>query len=152
MSATIKCEILGGTAIGEAYDDCRRIGLAAGVCVECDFNGVAMFWCKHTTKDEWLAEYDKKIGRSAQPPSDPAAQSEVAAAPAEPAAGPETSAPPREMTKEEAIVALCRVAKGTDDPSLLRAICLGCKALARDGIHKRRNRAARSARGKEAAR
>lgn len=55
------------------------------------------------------------------------------------------------MTKEEAIVALCRAAKGSDDPSLLRAICLGCKALARDGIHKRRNRAARSARGKESA-
>ena len=86
----------------------------------------------------------------AQPSSDPAAQSEVAAAPAEPAAGPETSAPPHEMTKEEAIVALCRAAKGTDDPSLLRAICLGCKALARDGIHKRRNKASRAARGKEA--
>ena len=86
----------------------------------------------------------------AQPPSDPATQSEVAAAPAEPVAGSETSAPPppsHEMTKEEAIVALCRAAKGTDDPSLLRAICLGCKALAREGIHKRRNRASRSARG-----
>lgn len=83
-----------------------------------------------------------------EPSSDPAAQSEVAAAPAEPAAEAETSTPPpREMTKEEAIVALCRAAKGTDDPSLLRAICLGCKALARDGIHKRRNKASRAARG-----
>ena len=87
---------------------------------------------------------------AAQPPSDPAAQREAAAAPAEPAAGPETSTPPRAMTKEEAIVALCRAAKGTDDPSLLRAICLGCKALAREGIHKRRNKASRAARGKEA--
>ena len=87
---------------------------------------------------------------AAQPTSAPAAQSEVAAAPAEPAAEAETSTPPREMTKEEAIVALCRAARGTDDPSLLRAICLGCKALAREGIHKRRNRASRSARGKEA--
>ena len=84
---------------------------------------------------------------AAQPTSDPAAQREVAAAPAEPAAGPETSTPPPRNDDEEAIVALCRAAKGTDDPSLLRAICLGCKALARDGIHKRRNRAARSARG-----
>ena len=89
---------------------------------------------------------------AAQPTSAPAAQREVAAAPAEPAAEAETSAPPREMTKEEAIVALCRAAKGTDDPSLLRAICLGCKALARDGIHKCRNKASRAARGKEAAR
>ena len=88
---------------------------------------------------------------AAQSPSAPAAQSEVAAAPAEPAAEAETSTPPpREMTKEEAIVALCRAAKGTDDPSLLRAICLGCKALAREGIHKRRNKASRAARGKEA--
>lgn len=87
---------------------------------------------------------------AAQPTSAPAAQSEVAAAPAEPAAEAETSTPPA-MTKEEAIVALCRAAKGTDDPSLLRAICLGCKALAREGIHKRRNRASRSARGKVAA-
>lgn len=91
------------------------------------------------------------VGVAAQPTSDPAAQREAAAAPAEPAAEAETSTPPpREMTKEEAIVALCRAAKGTDDPSLLRAICLGCKALAREGIHKRRNKASRAARGKEA--
>lgn len=84
---------------------------------------------------------------AAQPTSAPAAQSEVAAAPAEPAAGSETSTPPREMTKEEAAVRLCGLAAGTDDPATLRALLLGCKALCREGVHKRRNRAARSARG-----
>ena len=94
----------------------------------------------------------KEMASTAQPTSDPAAQREAAAAPAEPAAGPETSAPPRAMPKEEAAVRLCGLARGTDDPATLRALLLGCKALAREGIHKRRNRAARSARGKEAAR
>ena len=56
------------------------------------------------------------------------------------------------MTKEEAIVALCRAARGTDDPATLRALLLGCKALCREGLHKRRNKAARAARGKEAVR
>lgn len=78
------------------------------------------------------------------PPSDPAAQREAAAAPAEPAAGPETSTPP--MTKEEAAVRLCGLAAWTDDPATLRALLLGCKALCREGIHKRRNRAALAAR------
>ena len=82
------------------------------------------------------------------PPSDPAAQSEVAAAPAEPAAEAETSTPPRRpMTKEEAAVRLCGLAAGTDDPATLRALLLGCKALCREGLHKRRNNASRAARG-----
>lgn len=88
----------------------------------------------------------------AQPTSAPAAQSEVAAAPAEPAAEAETSTPRRPMTKEEAIVELGKLAQTTDDPATLRALLVACKALARDGIHKRRNKASRSARGKEAAR
>lgn len=83
----------------------------------------------------------------AQPSSDPAAQREAAAAPAEPAAGPETSTPPRAMTKEEAAVRLCGLAAGTDDPATLRALLLGCKALCREGLHKRRNKASRAARG-----
>lgn len=88
---------------------------------------------------------------AAQPTSAPAAQSEVAAAPAEPAAGSETSTPPRRpMTKEESIVELGKLAQTTDDPATLRALLVACKALARAGIHKRRNRASRSARGKEA--
>ena len=81
-----------------------------------------------------------------EPSSDPAAQREVAAAPAEPAAGSETSTPPA-MTKEEAAVRLCGLAAGTDDPATLRALLLGCKALCREGLHKRRNKASRSARG-----
>lgn len=85
-----------------------------------------------------------------EPSSDPAAQREAAAAPAEPAAGPETSAPPRAMTKEEAAVRLCGLAAGTDDPATLRALLLGCKALCREGLHKRRNKVSRAARGKEA--
>lgn len=67
MSAMVKCEILGGTSIEDAYEDCRRIGVRLGVCVTCDFNGVEMFWCKHTTKDEWLSEYDTKIRRGTAP-------------------------------------------------------------------------------------
>lgn len=63
MSAMVKCEILGGTSIEDAYEDCRRIGVGLGVCVTCDFNGVEMFWCRHTTKDEWQAAYDRRIGR-----------------------------------------------------------------------------------------
>ena len=63
MSALIKCEILGGTEIGDAYDDCRRIGRATGTYVECVFNGVAMFWSRHTTKDDWMATFYRKIGR-----------------------------------------------------------------------------------------
>ena len=88
---------------------------------------------------------------AAQPTSDPAAQSEVAAAPAEPAAGSETSTP-RAMTKEEAAVRLCGLAAGTGDPATLRALLLGCKALCREGLLKRRNKAARAARGKESVR
>ena len=57
--------------------------------------------------------------------------------------------PPPAMSKEESIVALCRLAQGTDDAESLRAIVVAIKALARAGIHKRRNRASRSARGKE---
>lgn len=83
---------------------------------------------------------------AAQPTSDPAAQREAAAAPAEPAAGPDSSTP-REMTKEEAAVRLCGLAAGTDDPATLRALLLGCKALCREGVHKRRNKASRAARG-----
>ena len=93
--------------------------------------------------------------RPMQPSSDDAAQREVAAAPAEPAAGPETSTPLRAMTKEEAIVELGKLAQTTDEPAALRALLVACKALARDGIHKRRNRAARASRAaqaKEAAR
>ena len=91
----------------------------------------------------------KEMASTAQPTSAPAAQREAAAAPAEPAAEAETSTPPRAMTKEEAAVRLCGLAAGTDDPATLRALLLGCKALCREGVHKRRNRAARSARGKE---
>lgn len=57
---------------------------------------------------------------------------------------------PTAMTKEEAAVRLCGLAAGTDDPATLRALLLGCKALCREGLHKRRNKAARAAR-KEAA-
>lgn len=51
-----------------------------------------------------------------------------------------------EMTKEEAVVRLGALAHGTADAETLRALLLGCKALARAGIHKRRNKAARAAR------
>lgn len=51
------------------------------------------------------------------------------------------------MTKEEAIVRLCGMAHTVEDPDTLRALLLGCKALARDGIHKRRVKASRIARG-----
>lgn len=54
------------------------------------------------------------------------------------------------MTKEGAIVELGKLAQTTDEPATLRALLVACKALARAGIHKRRNRASRSARGKEA--
>ena len=90
------------------------------------------------------------LNQLAQAMSRAASRSEAAAAPAEPAAGPETSAPPA-MTKEEAAVRLCGLAAGTDDPATLRALLLGCKALCREGLHKRRNKASRAARGKEAA-
>ena len=65
MSAIVKCEILGGTDIEAAYDNCRRIGEALDVGVLCEFNGVEMFWCEHTAKDEWLSEYDRKIRKAA---------------------------------------------------------------------------------------
>ena len=92
-----------------------------------------------------------KMAFDAQPTSAPAAQSEVAAAPAEPAAEAETSTPPpRAMTKEEAIVELGKLAQTTDEPTALRALLVACKALARDGIHKRRNRAARASRAAQA--
>ena len=51
------------------------------------------------------------------------------------------------MTKEEAAVRLCGLAAGTDAPATLRALLLGCKALCREGLHKRRNKAAHAARG-----
>ena len=88
------------------------------------------------------------VGVAAQPTSDPAAQREAAAAPAEPAAGSvlPSASPFRAMTKEEAAVRLCGLAAGTDDPATLRALLLGCKALCREGLHKRRTHAARDAR------
>lgn len=49
------------------------------------------------------------------------------------------------MTKKEAIVALCGMAQ-TADETQLRAIALGCKALARDAIHKARVKAVRKSR------
>ena len=57
------------------------------------------------------------------------------------------------MTKVEAIQKLCAHAQGSDDPALLRAVCVAAKALARAAIHRSRTRAARAARrtGKEAA-
>jgi hypothetical protein len=54
---------------------------------------------------------------------------------------------PTIMTKEEAIVRLCDAARTSADPDFLRAVCIAAKCLARAGIHKRRNHAARSARG-----
>lgn len=39
------------------------------------------------------------------------------------------------------------LSKGARFVRCCRAICLGCKALAREGIHKRRNKASRAARG-----
>ena len=51
------------------------------------------------------------------------------------------------MTKEEAIVRLCALAFAAEDTDTLRALLLGCKALARAGVHKRRNHASRVARG-----
>lgn len=55
-----------------------------------------------------------------------------------------------EMTKEEALVRLCDAARTSDDPDFLRAAVIAAKCLARAGIHKRRNHAARVARGKDA--
>lgn len=55
-----------------------------------------------------------------------------------------------EMTKEEAIVALARLANATADAETLRALLLGCKALARDGIHRRRVHASQIRRRAEA--
>ena len=54
------------------------------------------------------------------------------------------------MTKEEAIVELGKLAQTTDDPATLRALLVACKALARAGIHKRRNRHAQSSRASAA--
>lgn len=51
------------------------------------------------------------------------------------------------MTKGEAIVRLCALAFAVEDTDTLRALLLGCKALARAGIQKRRNHASRIARG-----
>ena len=53
------------------------------------------------------------------------------------------------MTKKEAVIALCGMAQVADEAQL-RAIALGCKALARDAIHKARNKAAQKKRGAEA--
>lgn len=52
-----------------------------------------------------------------------------------------------EMTKEEALVRLCDAARTSADPDFLRAAVIAAKCLARDGIHKRRTRKSRSARG-----
>jgi hypothetical protein len=57
---------------------------------------------------------------------------------------------PHEMTKEEALVRLCDAARTSADPEFLRAAVIAAKCLARAGIHKRRNHAARVARGKDA--
>ena len=54
---------------------------------------------------------------------------------------------PHEMTKEEALVRLCDAARTSADPDFLRAVCIASKCLARDGIHHRRWRKSRSARG-----
>lgn len=58
-----------------------------------------------------------------------------------------TDAAAHVMTKEEAIVRLCALAFAVEDTDTLRALLLGCKALARAGIHKRRVNASRVARG-----
>ena len=58
-----------------------------------------------------------------------------------------TDADAHMMTKEEAIVRLCALAFAAEDTDTLRALLLGCKALARAGVHKRRNHASRIARG-----
>lgn len=55
------------------------------------------------------------------------------------------------MTKEEAIVQLFALAHTAEDPATLRTLLLGCKALARAGIHKRRNHASRIRRKVESA-
>lgn len=64
MSAVIRCEILGGTNIEEAYYDCALIGGATFASVSCVINGVEMFWVDHKTVDEWIAEYHQKIGKN----------------------------------------------------------------------------------------
>lgn len=64
MSAVIRCEILGGTDIEKAYYDCASIGMATSASVSCVFNGVEMFWTYTTPLDEWISEYNRKIGKS----------------------------------------------------------------------------------------
>lgn len=57
--------------------------------------------------------------------------------------------PPHEMTKEEAIVAICDMALRAPDatPAQLRGVVIAAKCLARAGIHKRRVKASRIHRG-----
>lgn len=54
---------------------------------------------------------------------------------------------PTIMTKEEAIARLCNAAQKSADPDFLRAAVIAAKCLARDGVHHRRWRKSRSARG-----
>ena len=61
MSATIRVKIMGGTAIDEAYYDCKDVSFRlGGVSVETSFNGVEMFY-HHQKLSEWEDEYNKRI-------------------------------------------------------------------------------------------
>lgn len=61
VSASIRINIMGGTHIEEAYDDCADISYhLGGISVETSFNGVEMFYY-HQPRREWCDEYRKRI-------------------------------------------------------------------------------------------
>lgn len=61
MSASIRINIIGGTSIEEAYDDCEDISFQlGGISVETSFNGVEMFY-HHQSRTEWRDEYLERI-------------------------------------------------------------------------------------------
>lgn len=61
MSASIRIKIMGGTSIGHAYEDCKRISRRlGGIPVETSFNGVEMFY-HNQPLTEWKGEYHTRI-------------------------------------------------------------------------------------------
>ena len=61
MSASIKINIIVGTDISDAYDDCANVSShLGGISVETDFNGIRMFYC-HQSLEGWKKAYYKEI-------------------------------------------------------------------------------------------
>lgn len=61
MSASIRINIMGGSSIADAYENCAALSeRLGGISIETTFNGVEMFYHRQTMA-QWFEDYYTRI-------------------------------------------------------------------------------------------